>query len=57
MPNLNRKDPRMLPHHVDREAYLEHQARERERAEIQDARDDWLAQAAEDDHYTERGEV
>ena len=44
----------MLLHLVDREAYLEHQARLRERAETQDLRDDWRAQAAEDDCYTER---
>ena len=43
-----------MTHHVDREAYFEHQARERERAELQDLRDDWQAQAAQDDHYTER---
>lgn len=44
----------MLLHLVDREAYREHQARLRERAELQDARDDWRPQAAEDDRYTER---
>lgn len=44
----------MLPHEVDRIAYREHLARERERAELQDLRDDWQAQAAEDDRYTER---
>ena len=43
-----------MTHHVDREAYFEHLARERERAELQDARDDWAAQAAQDDRYTER---
>lgn len=47
----------MLLHLVDREAYFEHLARERERAELQDLRDDWHAQAAEDDHYTERDEA
>lgn len=47
----------MLLHLVDREAYLEHRARERERAELQDLRDDWQAQAAEDDRWTERDEV
>lgn len=44
----------MLPHHVDRIAYLEHLAREREREELQDLRDDWHAQADKDDRYTER---
>lgn len=43
-----------MTHEVDRIAYHEHLARERERAELQDARDDWRAQAAEDDRYTER---
>lgn len=47
----------MLPHEVDRIAYQEHLARERERAELQDLRDDWQAQAAEDDRYTERDEA
>lgn len=47
----------MLLHLVDREAYFEHLARERERAELQDARDDWQAQAAGDDRYTERDEA
>lgn len=46
-----------MTHHVDRYAYHEHLARERERAELQDLRDDWQAQAAQDDHYTERDEV
>lgn len=46
-----------MTHHVDRIAYLEHLAREREREELQDIRDDWLAQAAEDDRYTERDEA
>lgn len=44
----------MLPHHVDRIAYHEHLARQREREELQDLRDDWHAQAAEDDRWTER---
>lgn len=47
----------MLPHEVDRIAYHEHLARERERAELQDLRDDWLTQAAEDDRYTEKDEA
>lgn len=47
----------MLPHEVDRIAYREHLARERERAELQDARDDWLTQAAEDDRCTEGDEA
>lgn len=47
----------MLPHEVDRYAYQEHLARERERAETQDARDEWHAQAAKDDRYTERDEA
>lgn len=46
-----------MTHHVDRIAYHEHLARERERAELQDLRDDWLAQAAEDDRYTEKDEA
>ena len=46
-----------MTHHVDRYAYQEHLARERERAELQDLRDDWHAQAAEDDRYTERDEA
>lgn len=44
----------MLLHLVDRYAYIEHRAREREREELQDLRDDWHAQAAEDDRWTER---
>lgn len=44
-------------HHVDRYAYYEHLERQRERAELQDLRDDWHAQAAEDDRYTESEEV
>ena len=44
-------------HHVDRIAYHAHLAREREREELQDLRDDWHAQAAEDDRYTERDEL
>ena len=47
----------MLPHEVDRIAYHEHLAREREREELQDLKDDWLAQAAEDDRYTEKDEA
>lgn len=47
----------MLLHLVDREAYLEHLARQREREELQALRDDWQAQAAEDDRYTERDEA
>lgn len=47
----------MLPHEVDRIAYLEHLARQREREEIQDLKDDWHAQAAKDDRYTERDEA
>lgn len=47
----------MLLHHVDRIAYLEHLERQRKREEIQDLRENWLAQAAEDDHYTERNEA
>lgn len=47
----------MLLHLVDREAYLEHQARQRERAETQDLRDDWLTQATEDDRWTEGDEA
>lgn len=47
----------MLLHLVDREAYFEHQARERERDMLQDLRDDWQAQAAEDDRWTERDEA
>lgn len=47
----------MLPHEVDRYAYLEHLAREREREELQDIRDDWHAQAAEDDRWTEKDEA
>lgn len=43
-----------MTHHVDRYAYLEHLARERECEELQDLRDDWAAQAAEDDRWTER---
>lgn len=46
-----------MTHHVDRIAYREHLARERERAELQDLRDDWRAQAAQDDYYTERDEA
>lgn len=46
-----------MTHLVDRIAYLEHLAREREHAELQDARDDWHAQAAEDDRYTEGDEA
>lgn len=46
-----------MTHHVDRYAYYEHLARQRERAELQDLRDDWQAQAAEDDRYTERDEA
>lgn len=46
-----------MTHHVDRIAYHEHLARQRERAELQDLRDDWLAQAAEDDRYTEKDEA
>lgn len=44
----------MLLHLVDRIAYREHLARAREREELQDLRDDWRAQAAEDDRWTER---
>lgn len=44
----------MLLHHVDREAYIEYINRQRERDMLQDLMDDWLAQAAQDDHYTER---
>ena len=44
----------MLLHEVDRIAYHEHLERQREREELQDLKDDWLAQAAEDDRYTER---
>lgn len=47
----------MLPHEVDRIAYHEHLAREREREELQDLRDDWLTQAAEDDRCTEGDEA
>lgn len=47
----------MLLHLVDREAYFEHLERQREREELQDLRDDWLAQAAEDDRWTERDEA
>lgn len=43
-----------MTHHVDRIAYYEHLARQRERAELQDLRDEWHAQAAEDDRWTER---
>ncbi|EPH17543.1 hypothetical protein HMPREF1484_00228 [Dermabacter sp. HFH0086] len=46
-----------MTHHVDRIAHLEHLARQRERAELQDLRDDWHAQAAEDDRYTESDEA
>lgn len=46
-----------MTHHVDRIAYHAHLAREREREELQDARDDWHTQAAEDDRYTESEEV
>lgn len=46
-----------MTHDVDRYAYYEHLARQREREELQDLRDDWHAQAAQDDHYTERDEA
>lgn len=46
-----------MTHLVDCIAYHEHLARQREREEIQDLRDDWHAQAAEDDRYTERDEA
>lgn len=47
----------MTHHEVDRYAYQEHLARARARAELQDLKDDWHAQAAEDDRYTERDEA
>lgn len=47
----------MTHHEVDRIAYQEHLARERERAELQDLRDDWLTQATEDDRWTEGDEA
>ena len=47
----------MLPHEVDRIAYHEHLARQRERDMLQDLRNDWHAQAAEDDRYTEKDEA
>lgn len=47
----------MTHHEVDRIAYHEHLARQREREELQALRDDWQAQAAEDDRYTERDEA
>lgn len=46
-----------MTHHVDRYTYYEHLARQRERDMLQDLRDDWQAQAAEDDRYTERDEA
>lgn len=42
-----------MTHLVDREAYIEYINRQRERDRLQDLMDDWRAQAAEDDRYTE----
>lgn len=46
-----------MTHHVDRYAYHAHLARQRERDELQDLRDDWHTQAAEDDRCTEGDEA